>query len=342
MAEYAETKGYGKIRISDKRSESKSEVDQEINQEINQIETFDHEFLEGAESTEKVPSLAETIWKEIWNTKAAMVALVVFALILVFAFATGFFFDETEALRVNIRTTDRAPEWFAGEFFLGTDPMGRDMVQQLMLSARNSFAIALIVTIGSMIIGIIYGLISGYYGGHIDNTMMRILEFLLLIPGLMLIIVIVSITPNYQTWHFIMFLTLLSWMGRARLIRAKVMQQVGLDYVSASKTLGTRNFIIMVKKVLPNITSIIVVDGTISVASNMGIETGLTILGFGLPFGTPSLGNLIRYAAANPIVLTNRLWQWMPATVLIFVMSLCVYFVGSTISRAVDPKQQRT
>ncbi|MCL1986397.1 MAG: ABC transporter permease [Firmicutes bacterium] len=328
MAEYTESKGYTKVKITD----------EQLNQ---QTETLDQEGLESAEHAEKVPSLAETIWKEIWNSKAAMFALILFAVILTVAFATGLFFDETQALRVNIRTTDRAPEWFAGEFFLGTDPMGRDMLQQLMLSARNSFAIALTVTIGSMIIGIIYGLISGYYGGHVDNTLMRILDFTLLIPTLMLIIVIVTITPNYQTWHFILFLTLVVWMGRARLIRAKVMQQVGLDYVSASKTLGTYNLVIMVRKVLPNITSIIVVDGTISLAGNMGIETGLTILGFGLPFGTPSLGNLIRYAADNPIVLTSRLWQWMPATILIFVMSLCVYFVGSTISRAVDPKQQR-
>jgi len=113
-----------------------------------------------------------------------------------------------------------------------------------------------------------------------------------------------------------------------------------MDYVHASKTLGTPNIVIIFREVFPNVTSIIVMNMILSLAMNMGMETALTILGYGLPFGTPSLGRLISFAA-DPTVLTQRLWQWLPASLLIFILILCIYIVGSAVSRAVDPKQQR-
>jgi len=290
--------------------------------------------------SERVPTIWETIWKEIRASKSAMLALFVFVGIIGAAFVLSATIDLDQMTRVDLRNINRAPDWFGGEFFLGTDPGGRDMVSQLVLGARTSFIVALSVTLITGIFGVLYGLIAGFYGGHVENVMMRISDFFVMVPTLMTVIVIVSIIPHYETWHFILVLSAFAWMGRARLIRSATLRQAALDYAHASKTLGTPNIVIIFREVLPNVTSIIVQNLIISLALNMGMETGLTILGFGLPFGTPSLGRLISFAT-DAVVLTSRLWIWLPASILIFILILCIYVVGSAVSRAVDPKQQR-
>ena len=289
---------------------------------------------------EKVPSMGVTILREIITTKSALIALVVYVGIVIFAFVLSAQLDLVEMSRVHLRYINRPPEWFGGQFFLGTDHGGRDMVAQLLLGARTSFGVAFAVTIISVGFGTLFGLISGFYGGHTDNVMMRILDFAIMLPTMPIVIAVVSLTPHYQVWHFVLILSAFMWMGTARLIRAAVLRQSALDYVAASKTLGTRNFTIIFKKVMPNITSLIVTNSIIALGANMGAEVGFTMIGFGLPFGTPSLGAQLGNALDARILTTFR-WQWIPAAVLIFVMVLCTYIVGNAISRAVDPKQQR-
>jgi len=289
---------------------------------------------------ENVPSMGVTILREIITTKSALIALIIYMGIVIFAFVLSAQLDLVEMSRVHLRYINRPPEWFGGQFFLGTDHGGRDMVAQLLLGARTSFGVAFAVTIISVGFGTLFGLISGFYGGHTDNVMMRILDFAIMLPTMPIVIAVVSLTPHYQVWHFVLILSAFMWMGTARLIRATVLRQSALDYVAASKTLGTRNITIMFKKVMPNITSLIVTNSIIALGANMGAEVGFTMIGFGLPFGTPSLGAQLGNALDARILTTFR-WQWIPAAVLIFVMVLCTYIVGNAISRAVDPKQQR-
>ena len=289
---------------------------------------------------EKVPSMGMTILREIIASKAALVALLLYVGIVVLAFILSAQLDLAEMSRVHLAYLNRPPEWFGGQFFLGTDHGGRDMVAWLVLGARTSFGVAFAVTIISVGFGTLFGLISGFYGGHTDNVMMRVLDFAIMLPTMPIIIAVVSLMPHYRVWHFVAIMSVFMWMGTARLIRAAVMRQSALDYVAASKTLGTRNFTIIFKKVMPNVTSIIVTNSIIALGANMGVEAGLTMVGFGLPFGSPSLGAQVA-SALDPRVLTTFRWQWMPAAILIFVMVLCTYIVGTAISRAVDPKQQR-
>ncbi len=282
------------------------------------------------------PSFAKLIWKEVLHDKFALVSLLLFLLILITVFIGTLLIDPGTSTKVNLAQINKAP---SGKFILGTDSAGRDMLGQLFLGARNSFLIAFGVTVFCGIIGIFVGLISGFYGGRVDNVIMRILDFLSMLPTLMIIIVIVSIIPKYNVATFILVMTAFGWTGKARLVRAKTLQQGSLDYVQASKTLGTNNFVIMFREVFPNIASIIIVNLTLNLAGNMGLETGLTFLGFGLPFSTPSLGTLISYAAV-PENMQNRPWQWIPAALLIVVMMLCINFVGQAVKRAADAKQR--
>lgn len=272
------------------------------------------------------------IWQEVRGDKAAMTAFIILIGILTATFSAGFFIDLGNAMRVDLLLRNSPP---SPGLWLGTDPAGRDILPQLLLGARNSFIIAFSVTLACGFIGTLLGLISGFYGGRIDNIIMRILDFFLMLPTLMIIIALISTMPHYGLGTFVGVMICFIWADRARLIRAKTLQQAELGYVEASRTLGTPGLVIMLREVLPNLSSIIVVNTTLTLATNMGLETGLTFLGFGLPFGTPSLGTLIAYAA-TPTGMMNRPWQWLPAAILVFTMMLCIYTLGQVIAKAMD------
>lgn len=282
------------------------------------------------------PSFRKLIWKEIRHDGFAMVSFWLLVALVLFVFIGALFINKEAMTRVNLAAINKPP---SDKHILGTDASGRDMVAQMVLGARNSFLIAFSVTILAGCIGILVGLISGYFGGRVDNIIMRILDFYAMLPRLMFIIVLVSIIPRYNVVTFVLIMAIFGWVGDARLTRAKTLQQGSLDYVQASKTLGTGKFVIMFREVLPNIGSLIIVNLTLTLAANMGLETGLTFLGFGLPFNTPSLGTLISYAAV-PENMQRRPWQWLPAALLIVIMMLSINFVGQAVKRAADAKQR--
>ncbi len=298
--------------------------------------TYNQQAAKAADTYIKPPSFAKLIWKEIRHDSFAAVSFVLLAAIVLFVFIGASFIDAEALTKVNLGAINKAP---SDKYLLGTDASGRDMVAQMILGARNSFLIAFSVTVLGGGIGILIGLISGYFGGRVDNIVMRILDFYSMLPRLMIIIVLVSIIPKYNVFTFVLIMVVFGWIGDARLTRAKTLQQGSLDYVQASKTLGTNNFVIMFREVLPNIGSLLIVNMTLNLAANMGLETGLTFLGFGLPFNTPSLGTLVSYARI-PENMQNRPWQWLPASLLIVVMMLCINFVGQAVKRAADAKQR--
>jgi peptide/nickel transport system permease protein len=283
------------------------------------------------------PSAFRVIWREIYHDKMALVALFVFVTIIAGIFLLSLTIDQKDATFIDFNYRNAPP---SAQFILGNDNGGRSIADLLVLGARNSILVGFSVTLIAGFVGICVGLISGFYGGHIDNAVMRVIDTWNMLPTLMIIIVIVTIMPDYQTYHFVLVMSAFSWTGTARLIRAMALQQRNLDYVSASKTLGTRNPVIMIREVLPNLVSIITVNMTLSLAGNMGIETGLTFLGFGLPFNTPSLGWLVSLAR-NPFTLQNRMFQWLPAALLIFILMFCIYCVGQALNRAADARQRR-
>ena len=280
-----------------------------------------------------VPSFLRAAFKEIYFDKFALISLVIFTGITIYVFIAAALADTDAVTRVNLHMINMPP---MPGYLLGTDPSGRDIIQLMIVGARNSLAIAWLVTLLTCGIGLLIGLVSGYYGGNIDNIIMRILDFLMMLPRLMLIIVVISLLPTYNVITFVLVMSALSWMHHARQLRAKALHQSSLEYVSAAKTLGSSNANIMFKQVLPNISSIIIVDFTLALAANIGLEVSLTFLGFGLPFGTPSLGTLIAHAS-NLADMQNRPWQWLPAAVLILVLMLCINFVGHAIKRATTP-----
>lgn len=288
------------------------------------------------EISHEIPTGFRVIKREFQKDKVALFSFYLLTALVLIIFIAAFLTNKEEIMRVEIRDKFARP----GEgFWLGADAGGRSILGQLIIGARNSIIIGLSVTIIAQFIGIAIGLISGYYAGKIDNFIMRILDFIIILPRTMVIIVFVTVIPKYTVSKFIFIMSAFTWVGTARLIRSKALSEARRDYIQASKTLGTSDFNIIVKELLPNISSLILVDLTLTFAGNIGIETGLTYLGYGLPISTPSLGTLISYAS-KPEIISSKLWVWLPASLLILVLMLCINYVGQALKRASNVKQR--
>jgi peptide/nickel transport system permease protein len=282
------------------------------------------------------PTGLQVIGREFKKDKLAMFSLIALVVLIVGIFIWAMFIDQQEMMRVSLRDKFAAP---GEKFFFGADQGGRSILGQLIIGARNSITIAIAITIITGVVGIIIGLATGYFGGWVDNIFMRIIDFFITIPTLMVIIVFVTIVPKYNIPIFILILSVFLWPGTARLIRSKALSESRRDYVNASKTMGTSDGVIIFTKLMPNLSSILIVEMTLAFAGNIGIETGLSFLGFGLPPSTPSLGTLVSYAT-NPLVLSEKWWVWLPAAMLILFLTLAINYVGQAIRRSADAKQR--
>lgn len=292
------------------------------------------------ESVSTSPVGMQVIIREFKKDKLAMLSFFLLVItiggIFIYTWERLGFIDQDTIMRVSLRDKFSEP---GEKFILGADLGGREILGQLLIGARNSMAIAMAITLITCSFGILVGLICGYFGGWIDNLFMRIIDFFMTIPSTMIIIVFITIVPVYNKWTFIAIMSLFLWTGTARLVRAKALTESRRDYVNASKTVGTRNIVIILKEIMPNLSSILIVELTLNFAGNVGIETGLSFLNFGLPPTTPSLGTLVA-AAMNPIVLSEKWWVWMPAAALILFFMLAINYVGQALRRSADVRQR--
>lgn len=282
------------------------------------------------------PTGMQVIFREFSKDKLAMFSLISLVVVIAGVFIWTLFIDQDALMRVSLRDKYAPP---GDKFFLGADQGGKDILGQLVIGANNSIRIAIAITLITGIFGIIVGLVCGYFGGWIDNMFMRIIDFFITIPSLMIIIVFVTIVPKYTVTTFILIMSLFLWTSTARLVRSKALSESRRDYVNASKTMGTPGILIIFKEIMPNLSSILIVEMTLNFAGNVGIETGLSYLGFGLPPQTPSLGTLISYAN-NPLVLQDKWWVWLPASIFILLMMLGINYVGQALRRSADAKQR--
>jgi len=304
----------------------------EINADTAALEINEEEL----KSFSNAPSFWSIIKREFKADKLATVCLILLIIIFATVFIGSAIIDQDQVMRINLRNKYKPP---GEQFLLGTDIGGRSIAGQLLIGGRNSISIGFAVTIITSLLGTVIGLIVGFYGGRVDNIIMRICDFIQILPATLLIITFVVVIPNYTMWHFIFIMSVFYWVGMTRLVRSKALTESRRDYINASKIMGTSDIKIMYGGILPNISSIIIVDLILSFAGNIGIETGLSFLGFGLPPATPSLGTLVAYAR-TPGAMSGKLWLWLPASLLILVMMLCINYVGQAVRRASDAKQR--
>lgn len=295
------------------------------------------EVVENIQKKNEEASGLKVLAREFAKDRGALGALILLIILFLGIFIGALFLNTDKVMTVDIFKQYNHPG--ADGMLLGGDEGGRDVFKMLILGARNSLLIGIAITVLIEVIGTVFGLVAGYYGGKVDNIMMRFLDFMMVLPTLMIIIVIVTIIPKYTMWSFVLIMSAFYWVGTARLIRSKALSESKKDYISASKTSGSSDLKIILKELLPNLSSIIIVDATLMLAGNIGIEVSLTYLGFGFPDSFPSLGTLVGYAN-DPSVLTLRPWVWLPAALLILVICVGISYVGNVLRRAADARQR--
>jgi peptide/nickel transport system permease protein len=272
-------------------------------------------------------------WRRLRRHKIAMVSLVVFVLIgLACAFAGVL--SKYGYADQNLLYGLHGPS--LGHIF-GTDELGRDQFARLLYGGRISLLVALGVAFSSGIIGTFIGSISGFYGGRLDNFLMRTTDLFLAIPLLVITIIAATILGG-SVLDIVIVLSLFFWMPVARIVRGVFMSLKEKEYVEAARAAGASNWRIMFSHLLPNSLGPIIVNVTLSVAAAILTESALSFLGFGVRPPTPTWGNML---ADSRTEVTSAPWLiWVPG-IAILVTVLAVNFLGDGLRDALDPTQQR-
>lgn len=218
--------------------------------------------------------------------------------------------------------------------WLGTDDQGRDVVARVIYGFRISVLFGLILTLFSSIIGVAAGAVQGYFGGLVDLLFQRFIEIWSSMPTLFLIIIMASIiTPGF--WPLLLLMLLFSWMALIGVVRAEFLRARNFDYVRAARALGQPDRVIMFKHVLPNAMVATVTLMPFILNSGIGMLTSLDFLGFGLPPGSPSLGELLQQGKAN----LQAPWLGFTAFFSIAIMLSLLVFIGEGVRDAFDPRK---
>lgn len=228
-------------------------------------------------------------------------------------------------------------------FLLGTDINGRDVFSRILFGGRISMTIGFLALFVLFPIGLLYGGIAGYFGGKVDMVMMRFAEAVMSIPSFYLLIILASILPSGMTsvqrfMLIVVILALIGWAGFARVVRGMVLSVKNQEYVQAAKSIGASRFRIIVKHILPQTTSFVIVAITLSVPSYILSESGLSFLGLGIQQPDASWGNMLKEAQEYTNII-YRPWLLTPGF-LIFIAVLAFNLIGDTIRDVLDPKSK--
>lgn len=232
------------------------------------------------------------------------------------------------------------------DHLLGTDTYGYDLFTDLMLGGRVSLTIGFVVIFLEAIIGIILGGLAGFFGGWVDNLVMRIVDILSCIPSLPIMLILsvildeMGVTGMARLYYLMIVLTLIGWTGIARIVRGQILSLREQEFMLAAKCSGLSTRRKIFKHLLPNVMPQLIVSMTMGLGSIILTEATLGYLGLGAPLGTPTWGSMIN-AANNSILMKDYPNFWFPPGVCITLAILAFNFVGDGLRDAFDPKMKR-
>ena len=228
-------------------------------------------------------------------------------------------------------------------FLLGTDINGRDIFSRILFGGRISLTIGFLALFISFPLGMLYGGISGYLGGITDNLMMRVSEAIMSIPSFYLLIILAAILPSNMTsiqrfTLIVVILALIGWAGFSRVVRGMVLSIKNQEFIQAAESIGASKLRIIIKHLLPQTLSYVIVAMTLSVPSYILSESGLSFLGLGIQQPDASWGNMLK-EAQEYVNIIYRPWLLAPGF-LIFIAVLSFNLIGDTIRDILDPKSK--
>ena len=242
-----------------------------------------------------------------------------------------------EPQKGDLRARNIPPVWLDGgdsAHWLGTDNLGRDMYSRMLYGARISLFVAAVAVIFGLLAGTTTGIVAGYYGGMVDEILMRLVDLWSSLPFLLIaLIVAVSVGPSLGM--VIALLAVSSWSAGSRNIRAEVLSLRGREYVQMSQVMNASDFRIIVRHLLPNVMHVVIVITTLRTGSMIIAEAGLSFLGVGVPASVPTWGLMI---AQGQKFLTSTWWMSIMPGVAIFLIVLSFNFLGDWLRNRFDPR----
>ena len=277
-----------------------------------------------------------SVFRQFLKKKSTVIMLGILIAIVLMSFIYPMFsdFDFNDVSKVN----DFSVRYIKpnGEYWFGTDSNGKSLFDGVWFGARNSILISVIATFVNLFIGVVIGGIWGI-SKSVDRIMMEVYNVINNIPSLLIVIVLTySIGAGF--WNLIFAMSVTTWISVAHSIRIQMLRYRDLEYNLASRTLGTPNYKIIVKNIMPQLVSVIVTSTSQMLPSFISYEAFLSFFGLGLPITVPSLGRLISDYSQN--VTTNAYLFWIPLTTLVLV-SLSLFVVGQNLADASDPRTHR-
>lgn len=277
----------------------------------------------------KTESNKKIIFKRFMRHKPAVIGTVVLIImVLVSVFAPVLTNFDPNLITADFEAKPNATYW------LGTDAVGRDVFSRLIHGSRVSLFVGVSSVSLYTIIGTTLGLVAGYFGGKVDNFIMRTTEIIQSFPSFVVILVLVSIVgPGVGTITLI--LGLLNWVPLSRIVRGNVLRIKNSEYIQAAISVGYSTSHILFREILPNVLASIFVNATFGIASAILTESSLSFLGMGIQPPTASWGNILSQAQSLT-VLSNQPWLWIPAGVMILLAVLSINFIGDGLRDAFD------
>ncbi len=300
------------------------------------------------EALEDAALLAEVQGRSLWadartrffRNKAAVVSLVVLALIALFAlfgqFLTQYERDTVDFALMGANAHKGAPSFETGHYF-GTDNSGRDLFARVVQGTGISLMVGIVGAMVAVIVGTLYGAVAGYFGGRIDNIMMRIVDVLMSIP-FMFVLILMLVIFGRSIFMLFLGIGLISWLDMARIARGQTLTIKNKEFVEVAHATGVHPMKIILRHIVPNLLGIVIVYATLLVPSMIIFESFISFLGLGVQEPNTSLGALISEGAGS--MQYGTLWQLIFPLIFFVLTIFSFFFVGDGLRDALDPKDR--
>jgi len=289
----------------------------------------------GETANRRVVSWRYTRWGRFLMEPAAVFGSVILVTLIIAAIAAPILAPH-DPIETSLKLRNVPPFWDvkgSTDYLLGTDPVGRDLLSRIIYGARVSLFVGIIVTLLAAVLGVGVGLVAGYYGGLIDEVLMRIADLFLVFPFILLAVTIIAVLGAGIT-NLIITLVITGWVQYARLVRSQVLSLKAVQYVDAARVAGAKDARIIGRHILPNLLASVVVLGTLQMAFVLLTEAALSFLGLGVNPSTPTWGTMIN-EGRNYIY--NAWWVITFPGIAILLTVLAINMIGDWLRDVLDP-----